>query len=95
MCLLLLGRQVDHHSSSRPYPSFVHKYAVVKPLNGDNHPLWREAVRTYMDPETGKSLPVYSHHTTTTALCLAVGHAFTSDYSRRFCPDIPEDMLAC
>ena len=59
------------------YPSFVHKYTVVDPLNRDNHPLWREAVHMFTDPETGKALPVYSHHTTTTALHLATSHAFT------------------
>ena len=80
---------------ARPYPSFVHQHTVTEPPNGDNHPLWKEAVRTFTDPDTGKALPVYSRHTTTTALRLAVGHAFTSDYSRRFRPDIPEDQLAC
>ena len=80
---------------SCPYPSFVHEHAVTEPPSSDNHPLWKEAVRMYTDPETGKALPVYSRHTTTTTLCLAVGHAFTSDYSHRFRPDIPEDQLAC
>ena len=77
------------------YPSFVHNYTVVNPPNGDNHPLWKEAVQVYTDLKTGKSLPVYSWHTTTTALCLAVGHALTSDYSCWFHPDIPTDQLAC
>ena len=34
-------------------------------------------------------------HTTSTALRLAVGHAFVSDYTRRFRPDIPESDNAC
>ena len=82
-------------AQARPYPSFVHEYAVTEPPNSNNHPLWKEAVRTYTDPETSTALPVYSRHTTTTALRLAVGHAFMSDYSRRFRPDISEDQLAC
>ena len=77
-----------------PHPSFVHQHTVTAPPNGNNHPLWQEAVGTYTDPDMGKSLPVYSQHTTT-ALHLAMGHTFTSDYSWRFRPDILEDQLAC
>ena len=36
-----------------------------------------------------------SGHTTTTALHLAAGHAFTADYTRLLCPDIPERELHC
>ena len=80
---------------SQPWPSFAYEHAVLQPPGGNNHPLWREAVKTVVDPDTGKQLPVYSHHTTTTALRLAIGHAFTAEYSRWFRPDTPPDQLAC
>ena len=39
--------------------------------------------------------PTPSRHTTSTAFRLAVGHAFTTDYTRRFRPDIPLDQYTC
>ena len=57
--------------------------------NGDNHPLWTAAVKK------ANGSPLFSRHTTTTALRLAVGHAFTADCSRRLRPDIPEHELHC
>ena len=69
--------------------SFAYEYALTKPPSGQNHPLWKAAV----DKTDG--VPCFTRHTTTTALRLAVGHAFTSDYTRRFRPDIPEDENYC
>ena len=69
--------------------SFAYEYALTKPPSGHNHPLWKAAV----DKTDG--VPCFSRHTTTTALRLAVGHAFISDYSRRFRPDIPEEENRC
>ena len=69
--------------------SFAYEYAITKPPSGLNHPLWKAAV----DKTDG--IPCFSRHTTTTALRLAVGHAFTSDYARRFRPDIPEEENHC
>ena len=40
-------------------------------------------------------MPLFSWHTTFTALCFAIGHAFISDYTAHFRPDIPLDQLAC
>ena len=69
--------------------SFAYEYALTKPLSRQNHLLWKAAV----DKTDG--IPCFSRHTTTTALRLAVGHAFTSDYTRQFRPDIPEDENYC
>ena len=69
--------------------SFAYEYALTHPPNGDNHPLWTAAVKK----ANGSSL--FTRHTTTTALRLAVGHAFTADYTRRLRPDIPEHELQC
>ena len=69
--------------------SFAYEYALTQPPNGQNHPLWKAAV------DKTEGVPSFSRHTTTTALRLAVGHAFISDYTRRFRPDIPEDENYC
>ena len=69
--------------------SFAYEYAITRPPDGNNHPLWTAAVK----PNKGDPTP--SRHTTSTALRLAVGHAFISDYTRRFRPDIPADERYC
>lgn len=69
--------------------SFAYEYALTNPPNGHNHSLWKAAV----DKTDG--VHCFSRHATTTALCLAVGHAFTSDYARRFRTDIPEEENHC
>jgi hypothetical protein len=67
--------------------TFAYEYAIPHPPDGKNHPLWRAA--------TDKDLPPVPRHTTSTALRLMVGHAFTSTYARRFRKDIPEEMNSC
>ena len=69
--------------------SFTYEYTLTKAPSGQNHPLWKAAI----DKTDGA--PCFSRHTTSTALQLAVGHAFTSDYTRWFRPDIPEDENFC
>ena len=75
--------------------SFAYEYAVLNPPDGKNHPLWIAATSTTTDPLTGRRLPLFSRHTTSTALRLAVGHAFTSEYTRRFRPDLAGTDMAC
>ena len=69
--------------------SFAYEYTLTKPLSGQNHLLWKAAV----DKTDGA--PCFTCHTTTTALHLVVGHAFTSDYTRWFRHNIPEDENYC
>lgn len=69
--------------------SFAYEYALTNAPSGRNHPLWKAAA------ERIDGAPSYSHHTTTTALRLALGHAFISDYTRRFRLDIPEEENHC
>ena len=76
-------------------PSWAYENALLHPPDGSNHPLWTAAVATNKDPDTGRRVPRFPRHTTSTALRFAVGHAFTSDYTARFRPDIPLDQLAC
>ena len=75
--------------------SFAYEYAIPDPPNGKNHPLWHAATMTITHPTSGRRVPLFSRHTTSTAFRLAVGHAFTSEYTRRFRPDLDGDDLAC
>ena len=75
--------------------SFAYEYAIPDPPDGKNHPLWRAATMTNTHPISGRRVPLFSRHTTSTAFRLAVGHAFTSEYTRRFRPDLDGDVLAC
>lgn len=40
----------------------------------------------------GRKVPLFSRHTTSTALRLAVGHAFTAEYTCWFRPDLPLEV---
>ena len=75
--------------------SFAYEYAIPNPPDGKNHPLWRAATMTTTHPTSGHRVPLFSRHTTSTAFRLAVGHSFTSEYTRRFRPDLDSDDLAC
>ena len=71
--------------------SFAYEHALPFPPDSNNHPLWMASQKTaYPD-----CLHTPTRHTTSTALRLTVSHVFTSDYSCRFCPDIPETDLGC
>ena len=79
-------QRAGKHTHSHSY-----QLALPFPPDGKNHPLWL-AARKDLWPD-GDSPP--SRHTTTTALRFATGHAFTSDYARRFRKDLPEEANAC
>ena len=77
-------------------PRFAYTHTLVEPPSIHNHPLWREATKRACDP-TGKKLrqPLYTRCTTSTALQLAVDHAFTGSYAARFRPSDPPHSLTC
>ena len=62
----------EERRKRRLHDSFAYEYALTHPPDGNNHPLWTAAVKK------ANGSPLFSRHTTTTALRLAVGHAFTS-----------------
>src|SRR6266702_2507512 len=77
-------------------PSFHRAHTLTRPPNGGSHPLWRAATAREKDDkgrQTGP--PLYSRRTTSTALRLAVDHAFTGTYVIRFWPKDPEENSAC
>ena len=77
-------------------PTHTYQHAIVSPPAETHHPLWREATKTKLDLFGRKSKrPVYRRHTTSTALQLAVDHAFTGSYATRFRPSDPPETLRC
>ena len=77
-------------------PTHTYQHAIVSPPAETHHPLWWEATRTQLDVFGRKSKrPIYRRHTTSTALQLAVDHAFTGSYASRFRPADPPETLSC
>ena len=77
-------------------PTHTYQHAIISPPAETHHPLWREATKTQLDIFGHKSKrPVYRRHTTSTALQLAVDHAFTGSYAARFRPSDPPETLQC
>src|SRR6266702_846068 len=70
---------------------------IHRPPDGHNHPLWIEAVKCATDDQ-GRKLskqPKYLRHVTSTALQLAMDHAFTGSYAKRFRPSDPPESVSC
>ena len=77
-------------------PSHAYLHAITLPPSEVHHPLWREATRTQPDELGLKTKhPLYHRHTTSTALQLAVDHAFTGSYTTCFRPSDPPETLWC
>ena len=62
--------------------SFAYEYTLPHALDGTNHLLWTVAVTTSLDPTSGFQVPLFTQHTTSTVLRLAVGHTFMAKYTR-------------
>jgi hypothetical protein len=69
---------------------------ISEPPSTSHHPLWSAATETKKDANRKKThIPKYLHHTTSAALQLAVDHAFTGLYAKRFCPADPPKTTSC
>jgi hypothetical protein len=79
-----------------PLDGAAYQYAISQPPSEVNHPLWSASVTMEKD-EWGRKTrhPLFPRQTTSTALQLAVDHAFTGSYARRFRPLDPPDSLQC
>jgi hypothetical protein len=73
--------QWAHEWHTKPCTSLAYRLSLLNPLDGHNHPLWAA---------TSKDKPPRSSFCT--ALRLAVGHAFVSEYTRRFKRDLNPSM---
>jgi hypothetical protein len=69
---------------------------IKEPPSVGHHPLWAAATEVEKD-ENGKKtrIPKYSRRTTSAALQLAVDHAFTGSYTKRFRPADPPETTTC
>jgi hypothetical protein len=79
-----------------PLDRAAYQYTISQPPSEHNHPLWTAAVAMEKD-EWGRKTrrPLFPRRTTSTALQLAVDHAFTGSYASRFRPLDPPSSLTC
>jgi hypothetical protein len=79
-----------------PLDGAAYQYAISQPPSEVNHPLWSAATAMEKDKRGRKTWhPLFSRRTTSTTLQLAVDHAFTGSYARRFRPLDPPSSLRC
>ena len=77
-------------------PRFAYSHAIITGPSVTHHPLWRESTtRVPATPGSKKKVFKYRRCTTATALQLAVDHAFTGSYAKRFWPKDPPESLTC
>jgi hypothetical protein len=91
------ARNAQHvESTGTTLDRAAYQYAISQPPSEVNHPLWSAAVAMEKDERGCKTQrPLFTQWTTSTALQLAVDHAFTGSYARRFCPADPPESLWC
>jgi hypothetical protein len=90
--------QRDHteqETGSKPR-SFAYSHTLTHPPDGNNHPLWQAALDQKKD-DGGRKVKKYTYscRTTSTALQVAVDHAFTGTYVTRFRPSDPPEAQKC
>jgi hypothetical protein len=72
----------------------AYQYAISQPPSERNHPLWSAAVAMEKDERGRKTRhPLFPRRTTSTALQLAVDHAFTGSYAAKFRPLDPPSSV--
>ena len=76
-------------------PRFCYQHAITEPPSIHHHPLWKEATSLTKKVAGQRRWPKYTRRTTSTALQLAVDHAFTGSYARRFRPSDPPEKNLC
>jgi hypothetical protein len=91
------ARNVLHiESTGSTLDGAAYQYAISQPPSKVNHPLWSAAVAMEKDKWGRKTRrPRFTRWTTSTALQLAVDHAFMGSYTKRFRPADPPESLWC
>jgi hypothetical protein len=91
------ARNTQHvESTGSTLDGAAYQYAISQTPSKVNHPLWFAAVAMEKDKWGRKTRhPLFTWRTTSTALQLAVDHAFTGSYARRFRPADPPETLRC
>jgi hypothetical protein len=79
-----------------PLDGAAYQYVISQPPSEVNHPLWTATTAMEKD-EWGRKTrrPLFSRQTTSTTLQLAVDHAFTGSYAKKFRPLDPPHSLCC
>jgi hypothetical protein len=73
------------NATGTPLDGAAYQYAISQPPSKVNHPLWSATVAMEKDKRGRKTQhPLFSRRTTSTALQLAVDHAFTGSYTSKF-----------
>jgi hypothetical protein len=76
---------IHSESYGSPLDGAAYQYAISQPPSEVNHPLWSAAVAMEKDERGRKTQhPIFTQWTTSTVFQLAVDHAFTGSYARRF-----------
>ncbi|KAH9010830.1 hypothetical protein EDB85DRAFT_2160691 [Lactarius pseudohatsudake] len=76
--------------------SFAHKHTITQPPDGGAHALWQAATQKAKNSEGNKTRRFrFSRRTTSTAIQVAVDHAFTGTYVDRFRPNDPPEAREC
>ena len=79
-------------------PSAAYTYTITTHPSKTHHPLWKEASKTKVEEdELGRKvkLPLYHRRMTSAAFHLAIDHAFTGTYAKRFRLSDPPESLLC
>jgi hypothetical protein len=84
------------NATGTPLDGAAYQYSISQPPSEKNHPLWSAATAMEKDERGCKTWrPLFSRRTTSTTLQLAVDHAFTGSYAKRFRPLDPPTSLRC
>jgi hypothetical protein len=76
-----------------PLDGAAYQYTISQPPSEVNHPLWSTVVTMEKDEQGCKTkCPLFPQWTTSMTLQLAVDHAFTGSYTRRFRPLDPPHL---
>jgi hypothetical protein len=94
---LARARNAQHvESTGTPLDGAAYQYAISQTPSEVNHPLWSAMVAMEKDEQGRKTWrPLFMWWTTSTALQLAVDHAFIRSYAKCFRPADPPDSLRC
>ncbi|KAH9010292.1 hypothetical protein EDB85DRAFT_1902267 [Lactarius pseudohatsudake] len=80
-----------------PPEGHAHTHVLLRPPDGNNHPLWSAATDCERDDKNRKILsrPLFTRRSTSSAFQLAVDHAFTGSYAKRFRRQDPPSSVTC
>jgi hypothetical protein len=85
-----------HRPTHQQACSHTHHCVILEPLSEHHRPLWSACIDKEKDAHGKKTKHLlYSCHTTSTALQLAVDHTFTGSYAQRFHPVDPPKTTTC